>query len=159
MPQLAGFAGRGRRSLVLGVIALSLWACAYSGGGPASDTGSLDGQPATAPPQRIDGTITYREYFALPPGSIVRVFLQDASNQAASLADAEVARHEILTAGEQVPIRFELEVDAGRIDPLRPYEIDAQIEVEGRVRFTLPFPVRVLTRGEPTTVDLELRSF
>jgi putative lipoprotein len=154
---MAGLARRGGLLVLVAVIGHSWLGCAHGGGAGQGDLESDSAGASWPLEHRIDGTVAYRERFALPAGSLVRVMLRDASQLAADPARAEVAREEIVTAGEQVPIRFELLVDGASIDALRPYELDAEIEVDGQVRFALDFPMRVLTRGEPSTVDLVLR--
>jgi len=90
----------------------------------------------------ITGSVLYHPRIALPPGSIVHVWLEDVSRQ--DIAAISVAESETVTSGEQVPIPFALAVDAStrrRVDasalvPRARYAFRATIEVGGSIRFT-----------------------
>ena len=99
----------------------------------------------------LTGTITYRARVTLPPGAVIDVRLLDVSGADPSTslragAPAEtIARAEIVTRGEQVPVAFSLPYDPDAIQPRRRYVVHATIAVEGRVawRTTTQHPVFV----------------
>ncbi len=80
----------------------------------------------------IAGEATYRERIALPPGAVLTVRLADVSR-----ADAPapiVAERKVEPAG-QVPIRFELKVDAAALRPRADYAVQARITVDDQLWF------------------------
>ena len=104
------------------------------------------------------GTVTYRARVALPPGAVIEVRLLDVSRadpstslRAGAPADT-LARAEIVTRGEQVPVPFSLPYDPDTIQARRRYVVQATIAVEGRIawRTTTPHPVFV-DGAAPTT--------
>lgn len=101
----------------------------------------------------VDGTITYRERIALPPGYTVVVRLLDVSRQDAPAT--EVARVE-MTPERQVPVPFRLEVEEARIDQRMTYAVEATIFVDGQRRFITDTLYTVLTRGQGHRVHLVL---
>ena len=79
--------------------------------------------PATIPAV-VNGTLTYRERIALPPGSSAIVQLLDTSRadtQARLVAEQKIA------IGRQVPIPFSLDYDAASLDPKNTYALAARI--------------------------------
>jgi putative lipoprotein len=113
---------------------------------------------ATATPQPaarasvVTGTVTYRERLALPPNAVVRVALQNIS-----LADAPaivLSEQLIVTGGRQAPIPFALDYDPAGIDPRLTYAASARITVEGQLLFTSTTASLVITRGNPTDVEI-----
>lgn len=119
----------------------------------------------------IGGGVLYRARVALPSGSVVRVWLEDASREDA--APVVVDESEIITSGEQVPIPFALAIDASTLDARGRYVLRAAIEIDGAMCFTsttahpLPSdippagielivqPVTPLERSEWTLVELD----
>lgn len=97
----------------------------------------------------ITGSVLYRPRVALPPGSIVRVRLEDVSRE--DIAPVSVAESETVTSGEQVPIPFALAVDTSALDPRARYAFHATIEVDGLISFTTktfqPLPADVPAAG------------
>ena len=91
----------------------------------------------------LTGTVTYRTRTALPPGAVIEVRLLDVS-RADAPADT-LARTEIVTRGEQVPLPFTLRYAADQIQPRRRYRVQATIAIDGRVawRTTTAYPVFV----------------
>ncbi|MCB4769684.1 YbaY family lipoprotein [Ancylobacter sp. Lp-2] len=83
--------------------------------------------------QTLSGTVYYRERIALPPGAIVEVRLLDVSK--ADAPARTLARTRIRPQG-QVPIPYELSVNAARILPGHRYALRASILVGGRIWFT-----------------------
>lgn len=97
----------------------------------------------------LSGSVTYRERVALPPGSVVEVELRDVS-----LADAPatvLAETVITTAGENVPIPFELAYSPRDIRENLSYALFARILVDGELRWSTDAHIPVLTRGAPAT--------
>jgi putative lipoprotein len=102
----------------------------------------------------VSGTITYRERVALRAGAVVVVQLQDVSR-----ADAPglVIGEQRIDSPGQVPIRFEVRYDPARIDPERTYVISARIFQGDRLLFNNDTAYRVITRGNPTQVEMILQ--
>ncbi len=97
---------------------------------------------------RLTGVVTYRERVALPPGSVVRVTLQDVSraDAPADLIDSQT----ITTSGENVPIPFELSYDPAHIDPRNRYVVRAEIrDGAGGLLWTSDTAYPVITEGAP----------
>ena len=93
---------------------------------PVSSAGSMGGGASEGEMSgRLTGTVTYRERIALPPGSVVRVTLQDVS-RADAPADI-LATWTLTTSGENVPIPFEVSYDPAQVDPRNRYVVRAEI--------------------------------
>lgn len=103
----------------------------------------------------VRGSVAYRERLALPPDAIVEVRLYDVSRQ--DVAAPVIAETTILPEGRQVPLRFELRYDPSRIQPNHPYAVRATIRSGGRMIFTTDAVYQVITRGNPTEMDLWLK--
>ena len=105
----------------------------------------------------LAGTVTYRARVALPAGAVIEVRLLDVS-RADAPADT-LARVEVVTRGEQVPVAFALSYDPDAIQPRRRYVVQATIAVEGQVtwRTTTQHPVFVdgMAPTSPVTVIVE----
>jgi len=102
----------------------------------------------------IRGTITYRERIALPSGAIVKIKLLDISRQDAEAI--EIASQTIITKGEQVPIPFELFYDPSKIEEKFTYAVRSEIYLNDQLTFTTGQIYPVITRGNPTEVNLVL---
>jgi uncharacterized lipoprotein YbaY len=103
----------------------------------------------------LPGTVTVIEGAVIPPGSILRVSLHDLSPGIAR--DATVAK-EIFEAVGKTPIRFELSYNPSVIEPSRLYGIAAAItDSRGQALWETRVPIRVLTLGNQTKVQLVLR--
>ncbi len=104
---------------------------------------------------RVTGTVSYMARIALPPGAMIEVKLQDISRvDAAAVLIAE----ERITLGErQVPVSFELRFDPAKIDSQHTYSVSARIMVDGELRFISDKGYPVLTRGNPSHVELLLK--
>jgi len=89
----------------------------------------------------LTGTVTYRARVALPAGAVVDVRLLDVSR--ADAPATTLARAEIVTRGEQVPLPFTLRYDSGAIQAGRRYIVQATITIDGRItwRTTTQHPV------------------
>ena len=108
----------------------------------------------TAQTSKVTGTITYLERMALGPDATVEVELRDVSLQDAP--SVTLARVTIAGPG-QVPISFEIEYDASSIDDRATYAVRATITDRGQMLFTNTTAYDVITRGNPTHVDVVLQ--
>ena len=90
----------------------------------------------------VSGEVYYRQRIALPPTAELYVAVEDVSRM--DVPAVVMAESRITPAG-QVPISFELKVDASRIDPRYTYAIRARIEDGGRLIWinTEHIPVRL----------------
>lgn len=125
---------------------------------PIQPTSSGANGGAVTPPAVVDGTnaaltgvmtgtVAYLQRIALPPGSVINIELQDIS-----IADAPakiLASQTITTAGENVPIPFELTYDPTKIDPRFRYSVRATILIDGKLRWTSTQVNSVLTNDAP----------
>lgn len=103
----------------------------------------------------ITGTVTYLQRMALPPNAIILVQLLDVS-----LADApsKVIAEQTYTLGQrQVPVPFTLNYDSSKIDEKHSYSIRAKITLDDALRFLSDKSYPVITRGNPSTVDVILK--
>jgi putative lipoprotein len=91
---------------------------------------------------------------ALPPDAVVTVTLADISLQ--DVAAPVIAETTVHPGGRQVPLPFELRFDRETIDSNRTYAVRASIRSGGQLLFTSDAVHHVITRGNPTRVDLRL---
>ena len=102
----------------------------------------------------VSGSVTYRERIALSPDARLEVQLRDVSYQDA--AAPLIAEHVISGPG-QVPIEFEIQYDPNDIKPRNTYAVQARIiESDGRLAFINDTAYDVITRGNPSKVDMLL---
>ena len=78
----------------------------------------------------VSGEVYYRQRIALPSTAELYVAVEDVSRM--DVPAVVMAESRIAPAG-QVPISFELKIDASRIDPRYTYAIRARIEDGGRL--------------------------
>jgi len=103
----------------------------------------------------VTGTVTYRERIALPgTGVVVTVQLQDVSR--ADAPAITIGEQVITDPGHQVPIAFEIEYSPDDIDERFTYAVRATIAVDGKLMFTTTTRYAVITRDNPTEVELVL---
>jgi len=102
----------------------------------------------------VSGTATFRERIALPPGAVFEATLEDVSRADAPAERVSTFRKE--DAGSP-PYRFELAYDPTTIIPSRTYAVRARVTLAGRLLFTTDQSYPVITRDNPTTVDLLLK--
>jgi putative lipoprotein len=102
----------------------------------------------------ITGSVLFRQRAALPPGSVVRVRLEDVSRQ--DVAAAIVAESLTVTRGEQVPIPFELEIDRSTLDPRAQYALRAAIEIGCALAFATTTSHALPADGATTGIELLL---
>jgi putative lipoprotein len=77
-----------------------------------------------------------------------------------SLADApsQVIAEQSYTLGQrQMPVPFSLSYDSSKIDEKHSYSISARITLDGALRFISDKSYPVITRGNPSTVDVILK--
>jgi len=100
----------------------------------------------------VTGNVFYLQRIALPDDAQVRVTLADVSKMDVA---AEVIAEQTLYGPLQVPLPFRLEYDPARIDERMSYAVQARIESGGRLLFVTTEQHPVITRGNPT--ELEVR--
>jgi len=103
----------------------------------------------------ITGTVAYLQRMALPPNAIIQVQLLDVSRADAS---AKAIAQEKFAVGErQVPVQFELKFDPANIDPKHAYAVSARVVVDDQLRFLSDKAYPVLTRDNPSHVEMILK--
>lgn len=100
----------------------------------------------------ISGIITYRQPVALPAGAVIAVKLADVSR--ADAPAITIAAQTITTTGQQVPIPFTLNYDPTAINPRCQYAVQAQILINGNLRWINTSRYSVITQGNPNTVEI-----
>ena len=138
---------------VLGVwLALMAVVGCQSEATPANST--LEIPSGRDPDASVSGTVTYRERLALTPGATLVVELRDVSYADAA---APLIARQTITAPGQAPISFKVEYSREDIDSRNRYSVSARIvESDGRLAFTNDTAYEVITRGQPTRVDMLL---
>ena len=140
-------------SLFFLLMAIALGAASCQGG-MGDINWSPQGISRTGSTASVTGTVSYRERLALTPGAKLVVELRDVSHidAAASL----VASQTIENPG-QVPVEFGVEYSRDDIYPSNTYSISARIiEGDDRLAFINDTAYEVITRGNPTRVDMLL---
>jgi uncharacterized lipoprotein YbaY len=128
----------------------------FAAGDSSAATGGEEETTAeeAEPTITVSGTVTYLERIALPDDAVVNVQLQDTS-----LADAPatvLGEQTIETAGQQVPIPFEIPFNPDDIVERNTYTVRATIrDGEGTLLFTSDTAIPVITNGNPTE-DVEI---
>ena len=110
-------------------------------------------EPTTATTATVTGTVTYRERIALAPDAVVEVKLSDVSQ---ADAPAVTIGEQIIENPGQVPIAFEIEYDQEDIDERFTYAIQVRIMEGDRLAFINDTSYQVITRDNPTHVDIVL---
>jgi uncharacterized lipoprotein YbaY/membrane-bound inhibitor of C-type lysozyme len=103
----------------------------------------------------VTGTVTYLQRMALPPTAMIQVQLLDVSR--ADAPSKVVAEDKITLGDRQVPVPFELKFDPAAIDPKQLYSVSAKILVDGQMRFMSDQAHPVLTRGNPSKVEIVVK--
>ena len=104
-------------------------------------------------PVQISRQVVYHERIVMPPGTTIRVTLEDVSR-----ADvrAVVLGEQIITPDSGVPVAFTLQYDAAKIDPRFSYAPRAQIRnAQGKLLWAITTHSGVLARGFPSD-DIQL---
>ena len=139
--------------LPIGVLVL-LFVAASCQTAPRPADGTLETPSERGPDGAVSGTVTYRERIALTAGARLVVELRDVSLQDA--AAPLIGRQTIENPG-QVPIEFKVEYSRADINSRNTYAIQASIiEADGRLAFTNDTAYDVITRGNPSKVDMLL---
>lgn len=104
---------------------------------------------ASAVADKVTGTVAYLQRIALPPNAIIQVQLQAAKT---------IAQEKITLGDRQIPVPFEIKVDAEKIDPQHAYALTARIVVDDKLRFVNDKSYPVLTRDNPSHVEMILKA-
>lgn len=116
---------------------------------------SLSACQSEPPEEIVSGTLTYLPRIALAPGSLVEVFLQDTSK--ADAPAETLGTWSLTTKDEQVPLDWLIPYNPENILPQNSYTVRATIkDPQGKLIFTTTTVNPVITRGNPTTLDLVL---
>ncbi len=135
----------------LSVVLVALVGC---GDDPGPGTRMIEVPSGKSPNASVSGTVTYRERLALTSGAKLVMDLRDVSLQDA--AAPLIARQTIEGPG-QAPIKFKVEYNRDDIDSRHTYGISARIiESDGRLAFINDTAHDVITRGNPSKVDMVL---
>ncbi len=105
--------------------------------------------------KRLTGTITYREFSALPPDAIATVELREIVRD--GLRPITIARQTI-TKAPRVPIPFTLEYDPSEVVAGRKYVLNATISAGGRQLYAMRRDVPVLDGRSSANVQLVVES-
>jgi putative lipoprotein len=132
------------RTLLPAVLALSIAGCGFTRSAP----------PAVPIPPALTGTVSVQEHIALAPDTQLRVRLEEVPR--GDGPPQFIAETTIPRIG-QPPVRFRIAIDPRWIDPKRNYMLTARIEREEQVLFISDPPVRVLTGGNPSQVEIVVR--
>ncbi|SHE49920.1 putative lipoprotein [Ruegeria intermedia] len=98
----------------------------------------------------VEGTATYRERIAVPPGATLFVELQDVSRADAPAVTLAAQRY-ALTG---VPAQFALTYDDALIQDRHRYVVRASVHQDGKLLFTTDTAYPVLTNDAGNSVDL-----
>jgi len=126
------------------VLGLSLTACGFMGSAAPS-------APAATIPSELGGTVSYGERITLASDTQLRVRLEELGR-----GDAPpqfIAETTIPRIGPS-PVRFRIVLDPRVIDPRRSYTLTARIERGEQLLFVNDPPLRVLTGGNPSQVEI-----
>ncbi len=109
---------------------------------------------APRPDAILRGSVTYRERIALTPDATLIVQLRDTSLMDAA---SELIVEQVIPNPGQVPISFEIAYESAAIDTRNTYSVQARItEADGRLAFINDTAYDVITRGNPSSVDMVL---
>lgn len=103
----------------------------------------------------VVGSVTYKEKISLQPEAEVTIRLVDITK-----ADSPAVLIEELTFpsdGDQVPFQFVVPYNPDEIDPEAMIAVNASISLEGKLLFTSTSIHPVITRGNPSTVEIILQ--
>ena len=131
------------RLLSLVALGLVLGVCGRKSPAVAAAGGALPG---------LRGVVTYRQRIALAPGT--RIIVQLANIPRVPGEAMVIARQEIRTQGEQVPIRFALAVDPSALPSGQRYVVQARIEEAGQSRFLTHTGVTVEPGRWPQSLEV-----
>ena len=113
-----------------------------------------EGASAGAGTATVTGTVTYLEKIALDPAAVITVKLVDVSKQDAPVA---VGQQAIVAGGNQVPFSFEISYGTASIKGSSTYSIQADITLNGQKIFATDKDYPVITKGNPSKIDIVLK--
>jgi uncharacterized lipoprotein YbaY/membrane-bound inhibitor of C-type lysozyme len=120
--------------------------------------GTAAGNVAGSAVGSVTGTVTYLQRMALPPEAIIEVQLLDDTPTGGPSKVSKIIVEEKITLGDrQVPVPFELKFDPAAIDLKHSYSVGAKILVDGEMRFVSDQEHPVLTRGNPSRVEIVVK--
>jgi putative lipoprotein len=132
------------------LLGLGAWIAAGCAGKSSAGPPAAEATPAAG--AKVSGKVTYRQRIAMPPDAVLVVQLMDVSR---ADAPAEMlGEQRIGFEGRQVPIPFEIDYDPGGINQRHSYTVQARILVGEELRFITSTAHPVITRGNPTTVEV-----
>jgi putative lipoprotein len=144
-------------AIIVGLLLIAAMACQSS---PASSPTSVPAviteptaQPTPVATGVVTGTVSYRQRIALGPDSVIEIKLVDVSR---ADAPAITIGEQVIETPGQVPIAFEIEYNLVDIDDRFTYAVQARISEGGDLRFINTTRYQVITRDNPTHVDLVL---
>ena len=108
---------------------------------------------AQTTPAAVSGTLTYRDRMALPANAVVTV--QIAEVPTAGRSGLVIAEQRFTTNGAQPPFRYNIPYDSARIDAAKQYTVQANIKLDGQVRYATNNVYRVISQGAGV-VDINL---
>jgi putative lipoprotein len=108
------------------------------------------------PTHMIMGDVVYSGLDALPWGTRVHVYLKKTPSLPGGGSDL-VAEQNILTEGEQIPIKFSLAFPNRLVRTKSTYEVCAEISILDRLSFTCDKPIYFRGSKQPKNVRLTLR--
>lgn len=126
----------GWNEMMVGKIFASAALCAAIGTGAVAGT--------------LNGTASYRERIALPPGAVLSVQLVDISRQDVEATVLSSKRY----AMTGVPASFSLEYDDALINEAMSYAVQASVFLDGKLLFTNDTVHPVLTRGAGNSAEV-----
>ncbi|GMV26099.1 MAG: hypothetical protein AMXMBFR58_21300 [Phycisphaerae bacterium] len=121
-------------------------------GGGSSGSGNATGGSTQTYSGTVTGKASYRERIMLPPDAVVRAQLVDASGPGRTV----VAEQQFPTGGKGPPYDLTLKYDPAKINPQGTYQVQVEVLVRGKPRFTTTAPPRVITGGNASTFDVVL---
>jgi putative lipoprotein len=97
----------------------------------------------------VSGTLTYRDRSLLPANAVVTVQIAEVGTGGRS--GTVIAEQRFTTNGAQPPFRYSITYDPARIDAAKQYTVQANISVNGQIRYTTNSLYRVITGGSPVS--------
>jgi putative lipoprotein len=111
-------------------------------------------RPAPGSRLVVRGTVSYRERVPMPAQAALRVRLLDTSE---GESRAVVLAEDVISEPRRVPIRFELSVPTGAVDPDAWLAVDAYLSSGDQILWASEGSYPVLTRGASDLVQVSLR--
>jgi putative lipoprotein len=118
----------------------------------AASAGAVNASAPPTVPRVVTGVATHLDRSALPPTATFEATVEDVS---VADAPARAIGRTSQRAG-QVPIRFEIPIDAAAVQANRRYSVRARILVDGRMLYTSDRVAPVLTMGAGTHVEIRM---